>query len=376
MKVAAIVTVATLAVSAAELNGPNARFVVHEWGTFTSVAGDDGEPVPWAPLFGAPDLPCFVDRLPMVLGKWQLSGLVRMETPVLYFYTPRALTLSVHVDFPQGLITEWYPRASKAGPTSFASAGTVYRNGRIEWNDVNVLPGEKLDFPSSIGASRYYAARETDSAPLRLGDEQEKLIFYRGVGNFSPPLRPRFESDGRLEIRNAGGEPVPLAILFDSHGGRMGYRLVRGIKDSVTLDPPALTPNFDELRQDLTVALAEFGLYAKEAAAMVETWRDSWFEEGTRVLYIMPMRQVDGILPLNVNPAPDETTRVFVGRVELLSPATKQALQDAVDRWDQPALEKYGRFLSLFAKRLSLRGTTLQDAMRTLARSSVKICIQ
>jgi hypothetical protein len=109
---------------------------------------------------------------------------------------------------------------------------------------------------------------------------------------------------------------------------------------------------------------------------MVETWRDSWFEEGTRVLYIMPMRQVDGILPLNVNPAPDETTRVFVGRVELLSPATKQALQDAVDRWDQPALEKYGRFLSLFAKRLSLRGTTLQDAMRTLARSSVKICIQ
>ena len=374
MKVAALVTVATLAVSAAELNGPNAPVAVHEWGTFTSVAGDDGEPVEWAPIFGAPDLPCFVDHQPRGFAKWQISGLVRMETPVLYFYSPRALTFNVHVDFPQGVITEWYPQASKVSP-SFISVGPVYRNGSIEWSSVHVLPGENLEFPTTVGASRYYAARQTDAAPLRIGNEQEKLIFYRGVGTFPPPLRPRYESDGKLEIRNAGPEPIPLAILFDSHGGKMGYRLVRGIQDRVTLDPPALTAGFDQLRQDLIAELEGFGLYPKEAAAMVETWRDSWFEEGTRVLYIMPSHEVDSILPLNLTPAPDETTRVFVGRVELLSPSTRQALQDAVAGWDSAALEKYGRFLSLFAGRLSLGGITLQNAQATLARSNAKSCI-
>lgn len=374
MKVTAIVTLATLAVSAAELNGPNTPIVVHEWGTFTSVAGDDGDPVDWAPIFGAPDLPCFVDHLNIGLAKWQISGLVRMETPVLYFYSPRALTFNVHVGFPQGLITEWYPQASKIAPVRFAS-GPLYRNGSIEWNDVKVLPGEDLRFPTTVGASRYYAARQTDAAPVRIGNEQEKLIFYRGIGSFPPPLRPRYGSEGKLQIRNAGPEPIPLAILFDSHGGKMGYRLVRGIKDNVTVDPPALTASFDGLRQDLTAELVGFGLYPKEAAAMVETWRDSWFEEGTRVLYIMPSHEVNSILPLNLTPEPDETTRVFVGRVELLSPATRQALQDAVDRWDSPALEKYGRFLSLFAARLKLGGTTVENALMSLSRANAKNCI-
>jgi hypothetical protein len=34
---------------------------VHEWGTFTSVAGQDGSAVEWLPLSGPPDLPCFVE---------------------------------------------------------------------------------------------------------------------------------------------------------------------------------------------------------------------------------------------------------------------------------------------------------------------------
>ena len=55
---------------------------------------------------------------------------------------------------------------------------------------------------------------------------------------------------------------------------------------------------------------------------MVETWRDSWFEEGTRPIYIMPPHSVDAILPLQVEPAPLRTARVFVGRIELLSSNT------------------------------------------------------
>src|SRR5688572_26990157 len=75
---------------------------VHEWGTFTTVAGEDGRAVEWLPLGGPVDLPCFVISL-NPLGKINipfngavpdytttrrtLKGTVRMETPVLYFYS-------------------------------------------------------------------------------------------------------------------------------------------------------------------------------------------------------------------------------------------------------------------------------------------------
>lgn len=87
------------------------------------------------------------------------------------------------------------------------------------------------------------------------------------------------------------------------------------------------------------------GLYADEAQAMVETWRDSWFEEGSRLIYILPEKFVNGILPLSIHPAPAQIARVFVGRLELVTPATEQAVEAAFAARDKVTLEKYGRFL-------------------------------
>jgi hypothetical protein len=370
MKIRAILILAPLAVSAAELKVENNPVIAHEWGTFTSVAGEDGNPVQWAPLFGAADLPCFVRRFDTThVSKWQISGLVRMETPVLYFYSQRPLTLSVHVDFPRGLITEWYPQASKVTPAAPTTVGPIYQNGSIAWDRVSLLPGEKPEFPSTIGSSRYYAARQTDSVPLGIGTQHEKLIFYRGVGNFPPPLRPRYGADGTLEIRNAGTEPIPLAILFQNHKGKIGYKVIHSIRDAVTVDPRMPIFNLGQLSLELKTALVEFGLYPKEASAMLETWRDSWFEEGTRVLYIMPRQDVDSVLPLTMTPEPERITRVFVGRAEVLSPGTKEILREAVDRGDASSLQKFGRFLDVYAQRLKLRGAGIQSALASLAQA-------
>src|ERR1700730_3200507 len=84
---------------------------VHEWGTFTSVAGEDGLAVVWDSLACPNDLPGFVNDFGYRGFKWRLQGTVRMETPVMYFYSPRELTANVMVRFPHGLITEWYPQA-------------------------------------------------------------------------------------------------------------------------------------------------------------------------------------------------------------------------------------------------------------------------
>src|SRR4051794_21589922 len=72
--------------------------IAHEWGTFTSVAGADGNAIPWPALAGPADLPCFVIR-PGVFYKRGAYSRVRMETPVVYFYNPRPITVSLKVDF-------------------------------------------------------------------------------------------------------------------------------------------------------------------------------------------------------------------------------------------------------------------------------------
>jgi len=355
MKFATIVLVSALGlVTAQAADLGNDALVAHEWGTFTSVAGADGASVKWAPLYGTSDLPCFVNRLSAQVAKASLSGLVRMETPVLYFYSQHPATLSVDVKFPQGWMTEWYPNASKVSPAS-ADPFTPAKNGQLHWDSVLAMPGEDPAFPRSKGASRYYAARETDAAPLLVGTQSEKLIFYRGIGNFPAPIQPRYTSAGKLEIRNITSDSIPVAIFFESQDRKVGYRIARNVQGAITLDSPELTSDLATLRKDLTGILVESGLYEKEALAMIETWHDSWFEEGARVLYIMPRNEVDSVLPLSIAPEPAKTARVFVGRVEVLSQATRETIATAISKNDIAALSKFGRFLIPFVNQMNLR---------------------
>ena len=86
---------------------------------------------------------------------------------------------------------------------------------------------------------------------------------------------------------------------------------------------------------------------------MIETWRDSWFEEGSRLIYIVPAAAVDSILPLQVEPAPVQTVRVFVGRIELVTPETQRAVESAIAGKDWSTVSRYSRFLDPILKRIS-----------------------
>lgn len=346
-----------------------ASVVAHEWGTFTSVALDTGAPAQWAPWTGPKDLPCFVHWGATQL-KFSLPGLIRMETPVIYFYAQQPTTLSVKVDFPKGLITEWYPEANKVltGPTTVkAPTPIVAERGGITWDKVELLPGSNLVFPSENSKpSHYFAARATDAAPLRVGKEQEKFLFYRGVGSFAPPLWVRYPGDGKLELRNKSKSAIPLAIAFENQNGRIGYRVVRDLTGEVSIDPPKMDGSIAALHKELAQELIAAGLYEKEATAMIETWRDSWFESGMRVFYIMPQAEVNAVLPLSIAPTPAAIARVFVGRVEVLSPWTESQIRDANQRQDVAALKKFGRFLEPFAAQMKLSGPALAHAKRDL----------
>jgi hypothetical protein len=343
-----IVSTGVLAVAATP-QGPSPSFVVHEWGTFTSIAGADGRAVPWVPQSGRNDLPCFVERTPGNL-KLAAVGTVRMETPVLYFYSPRALDASVHVAFPQGLVTEWYPHATVPTPR-----GTV--QGEISWPIVAIQPGAKESFPSEDAPSHYYAARQTDADPVRVGAKPEKFLFYRGLGQFQPPLSAIARDDGSVAVRNLRSAPAGDLVFFENRAGAMTFATHRVAAASSVLPRPSLDDASGPPVAELKRILIANGLYAREAQAMLDTWKDSWFEEGARLLYIVSREDVDAIVPLAISPAPRTLTRVFVGRIELMTPQTLRDVRAAIASSDRTVLAKYGRFLDPIAQRLGLAAT-------------------
>jgi hypothetical protein len=324
----------------------------HEWGTFTSVAGKDGGAVEWSPLTGSTDLPSFVEHFLNAGFKLGLRGTVRMETPVLYLYDSREETVSVKVSFSKGIITEWYPRASRVEPAANIFDGTLYQrhtDGSIAWDAVTVSPNLRAEFPRENLDNHYYAARLTSSTPLRVstpaGEQREKFLFYRGVSTFAVPVAATVTSQGKLMLDNRGEDEIPNTILFERRGQRVGYRIAGALQKDAFLDPPELTGSINDLGRELEGTLVAQGLYQDEAHAMVETWRSSWFEEGSRLLYIVPRTFVDGVLPLTIHPAPAQTVRVFVGRLEIVTPATEKAVERALNAGDNAALKTFGRFL-------------------------------
>ena len=399
--------------------------VAHEWGTFTSVQGSDGVLLDWRPLE--------TSRLPGFVYNWSKPGLnrmqagpfaftkggmvtqQRMETPVIYFYSDRARTIDVSVEFPKGLITEWYPQAAQIGPATvpvpkaiamldncvhkvgakpaftFATllSRPVFKESRARWSHLEIKPAREntamaASLPSDQSGSHYFSARETDADFLQLPSlvatnptpETEKFIFYRGAGSFATPLRVTAENDGAITVVNTGGEALKDLFVLSVqnrtgnfiHLDRLEPNERRSVRPASENAPIAAVSQ--KLASQMADALAGEGLYRREAEAMVKTWNDSWFqEEGVRVLYVLPREWTDQTLPLTIEPAPREVVRVMVGRAEVITPATEKQLSDFLTRagqGDSSAREqalvqfrKMGRFAEpayrLVAKNLPLQ---------------------
>lgn len=342
--------------------------VAHEWGTFTQLSGSDGVAIDFRPLEGVSDLPSFVyastdgprglrNALPQT--KSAVSGTVRMETPVIYFYAPPGSPeqkVGVRVSFPQGRITEYYPRAR-------AFDGTT-----LDWGTFAVLPGAHPDLPTEARPSHYYAARATDADPVRVCDpqdglEHEKFLFYRGVGSFPLPLEARLAGD-TVSIAAPGSAAVGQAFVFERHGDDVrfspfcrahGLGHCREHARCAARDRSKLPrATVEQVQEQLRSFLVEQGLFEKEARAMVETWKDSWFEDGLRVFYAVPRALTDAVLPLSIAPAPTKLVRVLVGRAELVTPEMEREVLEAARVLDSDAckpasaaretLRRYGRF--------------------------------
>src|SRR5207237_2291675 len=131
----------------------------------------------------------------------------KLETPVIYFYPggPEAAGYAnVRVDFPEGIVTQWFPQASLSSPRLLqGDAQPPLRGGYMTW-DVQLSP-EQSSLPSNAVTaaalpraapayswnftrqthSAYVTVNSWDWATSKQVNEREKFIFYRGLGRFT-----------------------------------------------------------------------------------------------------------------------------------------------------------------------------------------------
>ena len=337
-------------------------FVVHEWGTFTTAQGSDAEQIAWAPAFsvdlpefvysGAGNLGGFQDAQQTFQGKDEIAP-VRMETPVIYFYSQQERVADVRVIFRGGNVTEWYPQATNLQSLATGPMPAAHnRQFVIDWGGLRILPRDTREMSAGAlirdkdpaNGSHYYAARETDANFLRVfspktskGMEHERLLFYRGVGYFKAPLAVGIDADEQqVSLTALEAEPISDLFVVTVRNGMMRYQQVDRTITSAASVVDVNTQAFGALNdvraramQDMAAALVEQGLYQKEALAMVKTWQDQWFaEEGMRVLYLLPRAWTDRTLPPQVAPRPDSIVRVMVGRAEIITPSDERKLRD------------------------------------------------
>lgn len=357
------------------------KFVVHEWGTFTSVQGSDGNiigglhheeeplpsfvvgrdilteltasqllvsqfrnlggfggqgncrPVKFMPVcddYDEPQQPTPVPT-PTPILKQVVTGAdvtQKMETPVLYFYSDKKRQVKINVGFPQGIISQYFPAPINFTPLIGKIQGL---HGGSTQFDVEVVT-EKLPLPAVETGNVYGPAREVASNDIRSGNQNERFIFYRGLGNFVTDLRVTSKSTNELTLSHKSVQgrisEIFLVNVTESGGNIISLGGLSPLEEKVVSakdlnlflknDYPVYYFN-KVAQQEITRALVESGLYKDESLAMFNTWKTSYLKtRGLRILYVLSRNETDRLLPLTIDPQPQEVVRTLVGRIELI----------------------------------------------------------
>ncbi len=330
--------------------------IVHEWGTFTSRYTGMGDPYMNLHITIDEPVPNFVHHINfdttyqirtrigksdfyITNQKLELGDVsIKMETPVLYFYSNTAINnLEVDVVFPQGSISEFYPLPIKGENAEYV-AERAYRSpnfpklsfreyyGFAKWN-INILAPDNTAQPTQSDESVphvWLAPRMTKANMIESNGEIEKYIFYRGLGAFENPIIPKYTKSGDIVVTNNGGE-IPYALVYekDTNGKRYIWGAQSIAKNGSKLFIKNRTEITDHIWNDLyrmgfIEALVKAGLYEDEAEAMLNTWNTSYFDkEGIKVFWIVPRSFTDEILPISFSKPIASLERVMVGRTEI-----------------------------------------------------------
>ena len=228
--------------------------------------------------------------------------------------------------------------AGRAGPTLAARAGAGTRppdrrpdllvrrrdpgvarpdgGQQTGWGDTRP---STIDVPETRSDALWNFARDVDAAFVKTMDwtrqtdraEYERFLFYRGLGQSRMPMRADARSGGTLalERETSLGDGVRHIFVLKVENGRGAYQYRPALRpgEQATGVIPSMEgakplAEFTEAIADaLAAKLTESGLYPKEARAMVNTWKNSYFQnDGIRVLFVLPQSWTDAFIPMNI----------------------------------------------------------------------------
>jgi hypothetical protein len=354
------------------------KLTVHEWGTFTVLQDEDGQPLGGINTDDEP-VPDFVHNTSWMLTpaeseippiyfkaipRCHTDVYVRLETPVVYFYPPAGFTgpVDLNVAFRGGWLTQFYPDAKPGGPG--INADGQLEPGRLTDSARGSLSWTGLKFDGTAEGPNtdnkaWLAPRDVPAAASVVTEkgERERYLFYRGVGSAVAPLRVRRDGSslyihgqwGR-EVPGRPGEPGSAAEvgplwLFDARAdGSCAFRAIDPVRiapgdpaavaqTSAHFDPSDYSPdNLTRVREALHAGLVRDGMYADEADALLNTWEVSYFRRpGLRLFFMVPRVWTDHYLPLEVSSGtaavPTQVERAMIGRIELVTPEHRELLR-------------------------------------------------
>jgi hypothetical protein len=369
--------------------------VIHEWGTFTSLQDEQGRTIGGINTDEEVLPEFVHDLSPVLMGKdgdfaprlikgrdyCDPSVTMRLETPVIYVHLPpgqQQAGFDLSVEFRGGILSQFYPLADATvdrqplrqdGGEIFV--GEVFRHpsGRqqvrfsqpwsapeltsattssLTWRGIAVGGNGTAQVTTS---PVWLAPRQVDAANLSVGAERERYLFYRGLGHLDAPLVARRSTDGaQLAVCPRAGalEPstVPRLWFADLRGdGTAAFRTIDSITWHIeSADNPATSvfpatfaaddysrARLEALRHELHAALMQEGLFADEATALLTTWEASYFKAaGQRLFFLVPSDWTEHTLPLTIS-VPATVKRALMGRIEVVSPGQRQALQRIAD---------------------------------------------
>ena len=340
---------------------------VHEWGTITTRHLPNGKPEGRLNrIQKSEELPEFVHEFePEATGNNRLRKrratpgrtdvTMRLETPVIYFHVPKGEqfveSFDVKVDFRGGVIKEFYPNAKpsvavdrdrihskiKAGILKGWDGKQLNRfvKSSLEWKGLRLT--HSFNFPCTAKEVWLAPRRVKSSNIVNAEGEVERYLFYRGVANLNALFQTTIK-DSRVSLLSPlilhwmPGKSMTFPKVWIVNSNDLGETaFIERADISIEKNKTATHlwtvaqfkekaysyANLDKLRKSMKRELIEQGLFEDEAEAMLETWKDGYFNAyGTRVLYIVPQEWINYHLPLDIS-VPHKLKRVFIGKIAL-----------------------------------------------------------
>ncbi|MBN1419056.1 MAG: PD40 domain-containing protein [Planctomycetes bacterium] len=216
----------------------------------------------------------------------------------------------------------------------------------VEWRGLRVgFPADLEAAPPEAPAGHWWQfLRDVPSAPVAIGGESERFLFYDGSIDAPGPIEVRWTTVGKKALRirvrpfesypsrdawlpgwphwsfpakEGARSPVPAVFIVRVEEGEDPAGVIWEVLSPS--DPPrdlplaTLFPIAGGVEAALEKTLVSQGLTEPETKALLRTWREEFFRKpGLRAITVLPQWLYDALLPLEIDPIPGETVRAGI----------------------------------------------------------------